>query len=133
MPKIFNEKCFECSKVPRHVFRMNHPDCYHASNCRRMRSYYRNYDVNKLKQSKWHKWRQFKTDRCFVCDSKDNLECHHIHARVDDKDDVEENVVTLCLTCHSVITRFERKLGYGKNRNPRWKVAIKELDSPDFS
>lgn len=122
-----NPKCFECSKVPRDTFVWNRPDCYDFKNCRKKRSYYRDYENNKLKQSKWHKWRQFIETECFICGSRDDLEIHHVHARASDRDDTRGNTVTLCHVCHSVITRFETKLGYGSKKKPRWKIAVETL------
>ena len=126
MPKKINPKCVECSQVPRDEFTQNRPSCYDYVNCRRKRSYYRNHEDNKLKECKWHKWRQFIDTECFVCASTKDLETHHIHAREGDKDDVRENIVTLCKSCHKVITLFERKLGYSKNHRPRWLIAAEK-------
>lgn len=119
----FNQKCYDCGQVLRDVFVRNRPECYNYVNCRRIRSYYRDYENNKLRQHKWHVWMKFKGTECFVCGSKENLECHHIEARRLSKKDTAKNVITLCSACHKVLTIFERKLGVTSREKPRWMVA----------
>jgi hypothetical protein len=128
----FNQKCYECGQIPRDVFRMNWPECYDFVNCRRKRSYYRDYEVNKLRQHRWHKWRKFRGTECFVCESKETIETHHIESRCLDENDTDENVVTLCKKCHSVITRLERKLGLCQKNSPRWKLVEASHPEPEL-
>jgi ATP-dependent DNA helicase RecQ len=41
--------------------------------------------------------------RCQSCGTTSNLEVHHKEFRSQSGDDSEENLITLCATCHSVI------------------------------
>jgi hypothetical protein len=111
MGKKINEKCLACSKILRHVFYYNHPECYHPANCRRMRSWYRGLDRNRRISREKHKAKYFIRTRCFVCNSMRELECHHIEPRCRGGVDVPDNIVTLCHGCHDIITRYETKLG----------------------
>jgi 5-methylcytosine-specific restriction endonuclease McrA len=43
--------------------------------------------------------------RCQSCGSKFNLEVHHKEFRGQGGDDSEENLITLCAQCHSLIHR----------------------------
>ena len=134
MPKTINLKCLECSKVSRSVFTVNHPACYDGVNCRRRRSYYRNHEENKLKEHRWHRYLKFRSDTCFVCGSMDALETHHVIAQSSGGKDTAENVLTLCSSCHRVITLFERKLGVAQKSKARWVVSAEKyplgVDSP---
>jgi 5-methylcytosine-specific restriction endonuclease McrA len=123
MPPKINLKCLECAKVHRDVFVYNRPECYDFKNCRRKRSYYRNLEDNRLKEHKYHRYLKFKDDKCFVCCTVMNLETHHVESQNSGGKDTRKNVVTLCKPCHSVITRFERKLGCESKVKPRWIVA----------
>jgi|SRR5215471_3251223 len=38
--------------------------------------------------------------RCQVCGSRSNLEVHHMQFRSRSGDDAEQNLITLCATCH---------------------------------
>jgi ATP-dependent DNA helicase RecQ len=41
--------------------------------------------------------------RCQVCGAMSNLEVHHKHCRSHSGHDSEENLITLCTTCHASI------------------------------
>jgi 5-methylcytosine-specific restriction endonuclease McrA len=41
--------------------------------------------------------------RCQCCGSKSNLEVHHKDLRSQGGDDSEENLITLCVECHSIL------------------------------
>ncbi len=43
--------------------------------------------------------------RCQSCGGKSNLEVHHREFRSQCGNDSEENLITLCATCHSLIHR----------------------------
>ena len=126
MPKKIDLKCLECSKVPRDVFVYSRPECYDYVNCRKKRSYYRNLEDNRLKAHRWHRYLRFRDDKCFVCGSPNNLDSHHVESQASGSKDTQKNVVTLCRPCHSVITRFERKLGCEQKNKPRWLVAAEK-------
>jgi 5-methylcytosine-specific restriction endonuclease McrA len=130
MPRKFNQKCYDCGQVLRSDFVRNRPSCYNYVNCRRVRSHYRNYEVNLLKQHRWHAYKKFQATECFVCGSNESLECHHIEARHVSMKDTIENVITLCHSCHKVVTVLETKLGINKKDRPRWMVAQEKY--PDY-
>ena len=41
--------------------------------------------------------------RCQLCGSMSNLQVHHIQARSRLGDDSEENLITVCASCHQMI------------------------------
>ena len=41
--------------------------------------------------------------RCQACGVMSNLEVHHKHFRSHSGDDSEENLITLCTTCHACV------------------------------
>jgi 5-methylcytosine-specific restriction endonuclease McrA len=47
--------------------------------------------------------------RCQVCGAMSNLEVHHREFRSQSGDDSEQNLITLCITCHSDIHRMTDK------------------------
>jgi 5-methylcytosine-specific restriction endonuclease McrA len=52
--------------------------------------------------------------RCQRCGSLVNLQVHHINSRSQLGDDTEENLISLCASCHELVHRMgrvQRKLG----------------------
>jgi 5-methylcytosine-specific restriction endonuclease McrA len=45
--------------------------------------------------------------RCQICGSRLNLEVHYQKFRSQGGDDSEENLITLCEGCHSMLHRYE--------------------------
>ena len=43
--------------------------------------------------------------RCQVCGAMSNLEVHHKEFRSHSGDDSEENLITICVACHSALHR----------------------------
>ena len=43
--------------------------------------------------------------RCQSCGAMSNLEVHHREFRSHSGDDSEENLITLCITCHATVHR----------------------------
>ena len=43
--------------------------------------------------------------RCQSCGTMTNLEVHHMEFRSHSGDDVEQNLITLCSACHSIVHR----------------------------
>jgi 5-methylcytosine-specific restriction endonuclease McrA len=43
--------------------------------------------------------------RCQACGSMSNLEVHHKEFRSQSGDDSEQNLITLCSTCHAIVHR----------------------------
>jgi 5-methylcytosine-specific restriction endonuclease McrA len=43
--------------------------------------------------------------RCQYCGARSNLEVHHKEFRSQGGDDSEENLITLCVECHSIFHR----------------------------
>jgi 5-methylcytosine-specific restriction endonuclease McrA len=43
--------------------------------------------------------------RCQSCGARSNLEVHHKESRSQGGDDSEENLITLCARCHSLVHR----------------------------
>jgi 5-methylcytosine-specific restriction endonuclease McrA len=43
--------------------------------------------------------------RCQSCGAMSNLEVHHKDLRSQSGDDTEENLITLCTTCHNTVHR----------------------------
>ena len=44
--------------------------------------------------------------RCQLCGAMSNLEVHHKQFRSHSCDDSEENLVTVCIACHSALHRW---------------------------
>ena len=44
--------------------------------------------------------------RCQQCGSRTNLQVHHMQLRSQSGDDSEENLITLCSQCHTLIHDF---------------------------
>lgn len=106
-----NIKCQECAKL---VFRNKKdikPQCYIREVCSKKRCYYRNIEHYRAKLRQYHRYLKFLGDKCIVCGSVEGLEAHHIQAQVLGGLDKEMNILTLCHTCHRVITIYTRRLG----------------------
>ena len=43
--------------------------------------------------------------RCQSCGAMSNLEVHHRELRSQSGDDSEQNLITLCTTCHAIVHR----------------------------
>ena len=116
----FSEKCLECAKLnpnsytTRGLLEKLHPDCYVLRRCSRKRGYYRNLDVQRARMRKNHRWIRYKGDKCFVCESKGNLQVHHILTRARGGQDTKRNTMTLCFDCHKVITCYLNRTGQGR-------------------
>lgn len=72
--------------------------------------------------------------KCFICgDSRENsLEEHHIVPRRFGGGDLDDNLVTLCASCHSALEKiyddsFYKRLGVEKEGNE--EIVLKEVDS----
>ena len=56
--------------------------------------------------------------RCQLCGSMSNLEVHHKELRSQSGEDSEQNLITLCIACHS--------LSHGGQRFKRWNEAKRD-------
>ena len=56
--------------------------------------------------------------RCQLCGSMSNLEVHHTKLRSQSGDDSEQNLITLCVACHS--------LAHGGQSCKRWNEAKRD-------
>lgn len=66
---------------------------------------------------------------CFFCDETECLEQHHILPRRFNGSDKEENLVTVCPTCHRKLEELYDKDFYDKlSRNLSGVVSKKELE-----
>ena len=52
-------------------------------------------------------WQVLQRDswRCQQCGSRTNLQVHHLQLRSQSGDDTEDNLITLCASCHSAAHR----------------------------
>ena len=115
MSKAINSKCFECAKIPSHVFRRRRykkPDCYVLRKCARKRSHYRNLEKDRKSMRDRHRYLKFCGSTCLLCKSERNLEVHHIIPQSRGGKDEWSNTVTLCEQCHMVITKYYRSIGW---------------------
>ena len=48
--------------------------------------------------------------RCQACGARTNLEVHHKEFRSHSGDDSEQNLITLCTTCHASVHRIGHSL-----------------------
>jgi 5-methylcytosine-specific restriction endonuclease McrA len=56
--------------------------------------------------------------RCQLCGSMSNLEVHHKELRSQSGEDSEQNLITLCVACHS--------LAHGGSKWKRWNEAKRD-------
>ena len=78
-------------------------------------------------------WRKKRKDRlvldqhsCRLCDSGDELEVHHrptSYKRIPNES-VEDDLITLCRTCHELITDRIRRRRFGNSTTPQISVRI---------
>lgn len=74
-------------------------------------------------QTKLRRYTLTKQNRCYTCDSKENLELHHIKSQAEypkEKYD-PNNVVILCRECHKIVHREVTK----ENTDPCIKKATR--------
>ena len=112
MGQPINIKCQECAKLTRKQIRENPPECYNDGKrcCSRRRYHYRHLQRNRDRMNAKHRYLRFKADKCFICNSTDSLECHHIIAQTKGGKDNQENVITLCHSCHRGVESYEQAL-----------------------
>lgn len=57
---------------------------------------------------------KFRGDKCCLCRKTKNLEAHHILPQYNGGENKKYNIITLCTSCHKVITNYHRTIGYIK-------------------
>lgn len=111
MAREINSKCLDCSKG-HWAIRQPKPGCYHYRTCPKKRTYYRHIEYYRTKLRQYHRYLKFLGDKCLVCGKKEKLEAHHIEPQIRGGVDSEHNIVTLCVSCHQIVTTYYRRLGY---------------------
>ena len=107
MGKPISEKCLACSKVDFHGIADSHkPECWIASQCYRKRNYYRNLEVKRAYERKRHHYLKYAKGDCSLCNSKENLQAHHIEPKLIGGLHTKTNIMTLCESCHRFITKY---------------------------
>lgn len=109
-----NEKCIECSKI-NWKFKSNYtnmPSCYNRDRCKRKKAYYRRHEYYKAKARENHKYIRFCGKNCLLCGSTEKLEVHHIIPQCKGGTDDWTNIVTLCPTCHNIISKYYSSVGW---------------------
>src|SRR3989304_6707979 len=105
MGKHINEKCRDCARTIKS--RDAKPDCYVKEICGHRRSYYRYHERNKRTQQDNHRYIKYRDDRCALCgESGGVLEVHHIKPQALGGEDARFNTLTLCVSCHRIITNY---------------------------
>lgn len=98
--------CLGCGRITGNAPKGRCPSCQ------------RERDRNDFYQSP--EWRQLaaraKADACDICAGSERLTAHHSHARRDGGPDKEDNIVTLCGSCHS---QYEADKRAGKDTELR--------------
>lgn len=80
------------------------------------------------------KIRKRDNNKCFICETTNELEIHHIVPRRLGGDHTEENLITLCLKCHRYIETTEREYAVRKCiENAKKTLGIVELTSDSFN
>lgn len=120
--KKVNPKCIECANIPVEIWKGKpKPDCYkeptgkpfhRRSVCSRIRSYYRHHDNNKQKQREGHRYLKYSGDKCALCASVELLEVHHVVPQCKGGLDARFNLVTLCHSCHTTISKYYKAIGW---------------------
>lgn len=109
MPRPINLKCVECSKKSFEPFEEK-PSCYKKDACEKKKCYYRKLAHYREKARDLHVYLRFRDDHCLLCDNKEGLEVHHIQAQSLGGTSDSENLITLCRSCHKVVTAYHRAL-----------------------
>ena len=105
MGKPICQKCLDCSKIS---FRgeIARPECWAGKACEKKRSWYRNIDHYREIARKNHHYHRYDQDHCAMCSSTENLQAHHIKAQINGGEHTKTNIMTLCETCHRLITKY---------------------------
>jgi len=109
MARPINKKCMECSKIRFEPYE-DKPECYKKGACEKKKCYYRRLEYYRQQLRKNHIYLRFKDDHCLLCDSKENLEVHHIQAQSIGGKSHVDNLITLCRDCHLKITSYHRAM-----------------------
>lgn len=118
MVKKINYKCQECSKENHRKIRnsLRNKPCYAGRACNKKISYYRKIEYYRKKLRDNHRYLKYKSDKCSLCQSKDNLEVHHIIPQIRNGIDSWTNTITLCTACHKIITKYYRAVGWERKK-----------------
>jgi 5-methylcytosine-specific restriction endonuclease McrA len=109
-----NQKCIECAGKNWRDKKTNPvmPKCYHEDRCKRKKAYYRRLDHYRAKARESHRYLRYRGNKCLLCDNLDHLEVHHIVPQCKGGTDDWTNLVTLCSSCHGVISKYYGSVGW---------------------
>lgn len=122
MAKPINDKCLNCALTYKPGLRVTHvhyqpvPSCWETKTCSRKRNYYKHLEEKRKKQRLDHSYIKYSTDRCNLCSLVVGLEAHHIIPQAQGGKDVKNNIMTLCMSCHKMITRYQNACRSIQNR-----------------
>jgi hypothetical protein len=109
MTKPINEKCLNCAvTMPTMPRDSTKPPCWEVRKCSRKRHHYRNLEDSRRAQRERHRYMRLKGDCCVLCQSTEELECHHIIPQLQGGPDTANNVMTLCHRCHKIVESYRR-------------------------
>ena len=107
MGKPICQKCLECSKVDFHGLADSaKPECWIPGPCTRKRNYYRYLPAKREYERKRHHYLKYAQGNCCICSATENLQAHHIKPQAIGGQHTKTNVMTLCESCHRLITKY---------------------------
>ena len=98
---------YECLKCSEQDWRGKiQPECFKGTACYKKRSWYRKIDQYRENARKHHHYLKYAQGNCCICQSDKDLQAHHIKAQINGGEHTKSNVMTLCVVCHSVVTKY---------------------------
>jgi len=107
------------------------PPCWELKKCSHKRSYYKDHEKSKLQMLRWHRYRRFMSNSCSICQKKEELEAHHIKPQSIGGQDARENILTLCRSCHDIVSSYYFIIGLGYKE--RIDVGFNNKEIPPLS
>lgn len=84
-----------------------------------------------LKSAEWKEKRDRRLEvdgcQCVICGSKNNLNVHHLTYKNIMQEDVENDLITLCKNCHTMLHRIKEQSSYEYKRSGECKVKKKHF------
>jgi 5-methylcytosine-specific restriction endonuclease McrA len=111
--KQVNQKCYDCAQISYNEWHAQpRPACYILRTCSKRRGYYKRHEINKERQLDAHRYLRYKDDKCAICQASNLIEVHHIIPQCKGGLDARFNLVTLCHSCHKIISTYYRIIGW---------------------
>lgn len=113
--RSINLKCLKCATED-NISIARDKECY-KKQCSRTRWYYKDIEKGRAIQRRSHRYIKWRGDKCAICGATNDIESHHMHAQCKNGLDEEQNIMSLCHSCHMIITKYQRFIGEINNSN----------------